>query len=278
MGELLPIVLTTQKVDAPSPPPYLSPDFVKELNRIGGYSPCGRFPIYRVVWGGSEQHFALGEMRLKYPKSWKTVPVAWAVIRDGKEVLLPLEESTKTHDEKGQPIIGRPVYEKRVVGVQSWFLEQWMPPEIACIGWEALRYKYDMAKGVRIDVLGPAPRDGVYKALIKLQDNTGKILQPGPETLEWVKKVIWLKNQEPWSHNLNELPPQHIVERRLRMALAEQEFQEEKRANEFGDELGSVLWEHKDKFIFNDPTIPTPHSGNFFVPAAKQEKGLIVNG
>lgn len=277
--ELLPIALETHRVDIGSDAPYIPPEFTKELTKIGGLSPCGRFPIYRLAWGGSERIFSHGEMRLKYPKSWKTVQIGWTTVRNGKEVAVPVEEIVNPFNSDGTPAIIRPIYGKQVKGVQAWFLEQWMPPSLACPGWEALRYEIDIATGTKIDIMGPPPVDGQYKCLIKLQNDAGEYLQPNAETLEWVRRVIYLKNQDPWLYNLAEFPPAHIVERRLREALAEEDFQREQRANAFGDQLGAVLWDHKDKFIFNDPTIPTPHSGNFFVPGQTQQtKGLVLHG
>lgn len=220
--------------------------FAQELLSIGGTTDNGRDPVYRVVWGGTETHWAYGQIRLKYPDSWKTVPVAWEVVKDGKVSRIPVDD-IDLPENKG--LIGNIIYAKKVKGKEFWYLEQWVPPEIACEGWELYRYSQDK----KIDILGPEPRQGLYKGIMPLQDNNGKFMPLDRDTLEWIRKVVYLKNSDPWLYDLRKRPPQRIVEQRIREKMLEIEEAEEKKVQELTEIYTSALMPMKHHITHHNP-------------------------
>ena len=228
------------------PAPDLPDWFVRELTFIGGYTDNGRDPIYRIVWGGNATHWAYGQVRLKYPASWRTVTTGWEVVKDGETIQIPTED-IELPEYAG--LIGNPICHKQVKGKEFWFLEQWMPPEIACEGWETHRWSTDK----KVDILGPEPRQGMYKGILPLQDNSGNFLAPSQETLDWIKKVVYLKNSDPYLYDLRKRPPQRVVEQRIREKMLEIELEEEKKIAELTEIYTSALMPSKRLLTHSNP-------------------------
>ncbi len=204
------------------PSPYVPTWFKEELKKIGGVTESGQ-PLYRIVWGPDQKIFAYGEYRLKYLQSSKRVPVAWEVIQNGEPILLPVEAA---NDPKYP--IGRLVFAWLDRGKPFFFLEEWCPPETACDQWELTRWEVDPNKyysdpNRMIDVLGPAPREGLYMPVLSLQDNDGNTLYPNETTLEWLRKVIRIKESHPKlrQDNWREKPSPAVIEGYIRQKYQE---------------------------------------------------------
>lgn len=204
------------------PSPSVPPWFHEELKKIGGVADNGQ-PLYRIVWGPDQKVFAYGEYRLKYLQSSRRVPVAWEVIQDGEAILLPVESA---NDPKYP--IGRLVFAWLDVGKPFFYLEEWCPPEIACTEWELIRWEVDPNKyhddpDRMIDVLGPAPNQGLYRPVLSLQDNDGNPLYPNESTLEWVRRTIKIKENHPKlkQGNWRDKPAPAVIEGYIRQKYQE---------------------------------------------------------
>lgn len=213
------------------PSPHVPDWFKKELIKIGGVTDSGK-PRYRIVWGPDEKVFAYGYQRIKYLQSSIRIPVGWEVIQNGERIVLPVEAA---NDPKYP--IGVLVFEWLDKGKPFFFLEEWCPPEIACEEWELIRYETDWSKSFddptrTVDVLGPRPNDGIYRAVISMQDNDGNPLYPNESALEWLRRVIKIKESNPLlknTHWRNKPEPgvieQYIRQEYQRMYEAEAEYE-----------------------------------------------------
>lgn len=178
------------------PSPFIPDSFIRELNSIGGLTETGK-PRYRVVWGPDQTVIAYGQKRLKYLLRSRRVPTGWEVIQNGERIVLPLEAA---NDPKYP--IGNLVFEWLDWGKPFFYLEEWCPPEIACEEWELHRWTVDETKLLddpdrMIPVYGEAPREGLYREVLQLKDKEGKPLYPSQETLDYVRKIIKIKEDHP---------------------------------------------------------------------------------
>lgn len=173
-----------------SSPPFLDPQLVEEVTRIGGTTLDGR-PRLRLAWGQSRMQFRRGKERLLYID--ERIPA----LRHTRHVLKRpalLDDSGKaltweTEFLKSAPAIVPEgwLYEEELtsiewIGQQLWFVEQlYMPEERLPNGqvhlpfgteeeWEQIRYEdwEDPELGMvrNSDVLGPFPRGGRYTAIM----------------------------------------------------------------------------------------------------------------
>ncbi len=198
------------------PAPHIPEWFTKELTELGGKSDNGRDPQLRIVWGGSATTFWQGRIRIKYPRYSNKKAIGWETINtDGTRELLPLS-AANNNDGK----VGRLIYDWLDIGKPFFFMEEWVAPEIACEGWEAVRWQYT-PPNTWIDKLGPAPREGLYRHLFTLATDDGEYMPPDEQAMVWIKKMLWLQRQEPLLYSKRERPPACVVENLLRARLQE---------------------------------------------------------
>ncbi|MEW6734530.1 MAG: hypothetical protein AB1489_24610 [Acidobacteriota bacterium] len=237
-------VLNTRirNINAPAPP--VPKWFIKELEDIGGKTPKKQ-PKLRIVWGGSEIAWSKGRIRIKYPKFTKKFPIGWEVIRqtqDGEiRELLPME--TINEEDKR---IGRIVYDWIDIGQPRFFIERWLPPEVACKGWPAdgdmsqnavsIRYAYDPEIGW-IDVIGPQPKDGLYLEWLKLETASGQFQAPDEEVMAAIRREHFLLRRQPHLWSPGDRPPSWLIEQRLRDRYDQVEQNEENFINNIADDI-----------------------------------------
>lgn len=218
------------------PQPHVPDWFTRELNQLGGKTDNGE-PQLRIVWGGSATVFWLGRLRIRYPKFTEKVPIGWEIINpETKERhLVSFKEANELIH-----LVGRVVYDWIDIGIPMFVIEEWIPPEIACDGWEKRRWEWDRNTATRIDKLGPAPRGGLYRKLITLAELRGHMMyymEPNEQTLTYIKKMLWLQRQEPMLYSKRERPPEHVVEAMLRKRYAELEAWETKFEDDMVDRM-----------------------------------------
>src|SRR4051812_33313372 len=143
------------------PAPTIAKDFQNELTKIAGKAPNG-LPILKVFWAQDEKQFFCGEQRSRYIFSTEENFIGWeaTTYKKGKldrRFMLP---PTPKPPLVAKGVFLRPVKEHHDIGIPRWMISQYVPPELACIGWELERYNW--IEGERIDVLGPEPREGMY--------------------------------------------------------------------------------------------------------------------
>jgi len=218
------------------PAPYIPTWFLKELNELGGFADDGKTPQLRIGWGGELTQFWRGRMRIKYPKYTDKMAIGWEVLgENGERLLYPLNAANElTH------LVGRLVYDWIDIGIPMFVIEEWIPPEIACDGWEKRRYEWDAGNRVWIDKLGPEPREGLYRKLVTLAEFKGDMMfymPPNEQTLVYIKKMLWLQRQEPMLYSKRERPPDNLVEQLLRKRYDEVEKWETKFEDDLADRM-----------------------------------------
>ena len=164
----------TSKAVAPTIPAAVLAD----LLRIGGTNDYGE-PKLRLVWGEVHQWFRAGKWRLMYPIARKLRRLAaWNItnVTTGAKFSLPAGPQPFFSAE----YLVAPVWEDREIGYPGWILEEWWPPEVVCLGWEAARW-FTKPDGEQIDLLGEAPVRGQYRFLMYLEDGRE---EPTPLTID----------------------------------------------------------------------------------------------
>lgn len=161
--------------------------FQGELDKLSSEYPTGSkdMPRYRIVWGGKRTRFYCGYTTMRYRFSLTIRQVGWTVhARDVKKTLqfdnktgrprlieLPVDKDSWTPEQ--QALYGKDIHipAKTIfdVGVQNYYVEEWIPPTVACAGWDDIRYAYTPA-GLRVDVLGPKPALGAYVPILQIAD------------------------------------------------------------------------------------------------------------
>jgi len=178
------------------PPPRLFPHIQKRIDVHAGRNPLGE-PNVRLAYGGNARAFYCGIWMLKYPGETKEADVGRAINVDGEEITLPMDRDRwpAEYDQyKDKPDrIDRRIIQ---VGDMCWHLEEWLPPEVACRGWEGARWSVDPDTGTLVDVLGDEPREGAYQEIAILRDDRGLPRDPGDVDVEWVAQKIREREQD----------------------------------------------------------------------------------
>jgi hypothetical protein len=159
------------------------PHIAEALRRAGGENEYGE-PNYRLVHPAVTRwpdNAGVRSGRLKYPKSARLRQDGWK----GKDFLTGAVTSWPMSAQS--PAIPNtiitPVYVYEDQPREEWVLEVWMPPEIACMGWEASRRRHrdSLKRGAVIDerfvdsagwvdLLGEPPTRGEYRFLMYARD------------------------------------------------------------------------------------------------------------
>lgn len=214
-----------------------------ELERIGGLNDYGE-PKLQLVWGEERTWFRAGKWRLKYPTKQKLrVLVGYNVI----------DMSRKKKDKRRQYFVERrpvqlphlliqPVYETRDVGFKGWVLEEWWPPEIVCVNWDANRWhetKDHTGKTIKkLDLLGEPPVRGDYRFLMYCEDEKGGPMSVTDHRLiEIIEKALKLRQDEAAADGWRG------------MQSPEKAMQLQKRLQEDRDHADAALAKERDEFI-----------------------------
>lgn len=168
------------------PSPSIPAYFRQELVRIGGLNPY-RKPMLSLTWGMNKKWVRFGQLVPQYPGSCEV----------GQEV---------TRSEAG-------VYGAREVakwfGVPRWCIEKWYSFEEYCPQGveyyeEKLRYSYEGGTyhlaGLTerelqmMDVLGPAPLEGIYRCIYWITDAQGAYAEPDRAVLTTLEDAYYRRN------------------------------------------------------------------------------------
>jgi len=227
-------------------PPDIDLDrFQKELTGIAGLSPNG-LPILRLVWGQSERQIFEGRERMKYIFSSTEYLEAWEISffsRKGKIKRVQRLAPSPTPPSVGRGGLLRPVVGHTDIGIPRWMIEQWFPPEIACADWEDERWAW--VSGERVDVLGPAPREGLYMdafyTIAEHRDECCRTAQskrwrcfghyraPARIDIEYASAVWQMNLKEPHTYSWTEVPPTRVVRQVIKERYREIREESEKR-------------------------------------------------
>jgi hypothetical protein len=87
-------------------------------------------------------------------------------------------------------------------GQPFWGVEEWLPPEVACDGWNDMRWYRDSTyptanKDGYVDLLGPEPKDGCYQLLFYIKDERGEPRPPVERDVERVRKACRERLEDP---------------------------------------------------------------------------------
>jgi hypothetical protein len=110
------------------PRPYLSEEFIKDTNRIGGLNRHGK-PRFKWVWGMSEEVYVKADPEDKFESGWyvkyslceNKVLTGWRWTSDNGKVSF-------TKDARTIPLsvtTAQPVYKIEQIGTPRWVLEEW---------------------------------------------------------------------------------------------------------------------------------------------------------
>lgn len=180
------------------------PDTVKaELERIGGTNDYGD-PKLQLAWGEEATRFRADKWRLKYPINLKyKVLIGYNVTdlakkRKGRK---DAEYFTEMRPRYGAHLLVSPVYQMREKGYKGWVLEEWWPPEIVCVNWDANRWyeqkDYTGQTIKKIDLLGEPPVRGEYRFLMYCEDEKGLPMSVGDHRIiEIIEKAYKLRQDE----------------------------------------------------------------------------------
>lgn len=163
--------------------PHVPEQFQKELTEIGGTNIYGR-PNLLLSWGMDKKWIRNGEWVPQYPCSYEVVQTR-RMTKSGIEVI-----------------------EDKLVwfGVPRYYIERWIPFEVYCPQgadyWEqSLRWRMEEGwswldgKLVRykepIDVMGPAPVEGIYRSILRIQDGDGNYVHPQQAMLDALKRAYF---------------------------------------------------------------------------------------
>lgn len=242
--------------------PPISSGWQKQLTQIGGTLLDGR-PKLRLIWGQSPDAtiFYRGRQRLRYIHHWTEEIVGWdAHYYDSTGRLLEIKRfppSLRPSEASGALIV-RPVLEVRDIGIPRWFIEQYMPPSLACAGWEDSRHSLDEDTREMVDELGPPPSQGMYEeAFMMIADHSkccekgkqsgcpGEYRAPNQMDIEYVRWLMWQLEQEPFRYTWEEMPPAEVVAQAIRDSYYEDAQIKEKEREDLAYCIKNDLMAHK---------------------------------
>lgn len=227
------------------PAPASFKRFQKDLTKVGGRTPTGE-PVLRLVWGGEATDFWAGFTVMKYPFVRTFVDTRKVLIGQddtGEDLFLRLpydrnkwsEEHMKLYGDRVD-IIEREIHE---AGEPYWAIEEWLPPEKACQGWEEGRYYFKPgyftadATGA-VDLLGPAPTIGAWRRLFRLEDREGKPRPPETADITRIERAIQARLNSPdytgWGQRDD--TPSHILRRNVKAKYDKINEQDERDFND----------------------------------------------
>src|SRR5262245_25185410 len=220
------------------------PDAVKaELERISGTNDYGE-PKLQLVWGEERTWFRAGKWRLKYPTSQKLrVLVGYNVIDMSRKKKGEYHRYfTENRPIELPHLMIQPVYQTRELGFKGWVLEEWWPPEIVCVNWDANRWYLetnDLGEVVKkIDLLGEPPVRGDFRFLMYCEDEKDRPMSVTDHRLiEIIEKAYKLREDEGAADGWRG------------MQSPDKALQLQKRLQEDRDHADAALAKERDDFI-----------------------------
>ncbi len=163
----------------------------KELSRIGGLNDYGG-PNIRLAWGPEEERIAYGRRRKTFLAAVIKKMAYWMETRkDGTRIKHPASKQAPNCDVTSLLV---PVYEEYDVAKSRWAFMEWWPPELVAFDWESNRYQWKGPE--RIDILGPVPKNGMYRPIMLIETDDHKYRPPIENDLETIRELLYLKEQE----------------------------------------------------------------------------------
>lgn len=232
-------------VNFPRPP--INGRFQKELTRVAGKNEYGK-PLVRLTWGPEETRIAFGQVRKKYLAAVLKKMTCWEERTSDGQVLRHKPSGTAPSAPVTSLLV--PIYETTDIGKPRWFLEEWWPPELSASDWEDHRYKWE--HGIRVDVLGPRPNEGLYRSFRCIQTEDGKYREPNDEDLQEVRQLLQMRDAEKKEYGNREVQnDKKAIATRAQEYTDAIEEREEKRLDKFEEELKEKIRPHLDKLVKN---------------------------
>jgi hypothetical protein len=276
------------------PAPFVPKSFSEGLTRIGGMSRTGQ-PRLRLVWGQELKERINGELVFRY--SYGSVLTGWKVTRYGRDGKLkevsyhggqapPTKHSKrngsggpkgwKVRRSQGGVLITPEIQE---IGIDRFFVEQLIEPELLVPDWEVVRALAIAETG--IDLMGEEPRQGMYLEGFhmiashrecgcdrhgRLPDGNkcyGAYRAPDQRDLEFIGWMFNQLKQEAYKYDWAEMPPQEVVEQAVRDYQSGNERAIERRVQNYEEQFHDLLSPHLrriqegsngglDKFRYHD--------------------------
>lgn len=202
-----------------------------------------------MVWGPDEHRIAYGKLRKKYLAAVLKTMSHWEE-RTPKGTIRKYPAGPTPPDNLPVENIVYPVYETTDIGKPRWFLEEWWAPELVVPDWENQRY--DWVGGIREDVLGPAPIEGLYKPFRCIQSEDGKYREPNESDLEAVKALLRERDQEKKKHGNREVQFDREAIAELAGKYSTQiQQKEDALADNLEERLKESIRPHLDKLVKN---------------------------
>jgi len=287
--------------------------FREGLVRIGGMSPTGQ-PRLRLVWGQELQEHISGELVFRY--SYGRVLTGWTVTQygsDGKIASVSYHKgqapptlasspgkasgrkaeglgitqvneyagSSSYRMERNGPPQGAVLItpEMKEIGIDRYFVEQLIEPELLMPDWEPVRAI--AIEEVGLDLMGDAPRQGMYLDGFhmiashadcgcdrhgRLSDGSkcyGRYRVPDERDLEYIEWMFYQLKGEAYKYDWSEMPPQEVVEQAVRDYQAANSRAIERRIKNYEQQFHDLLSPHLrriqegstgglDKFRYHD--------------------------
>lgn len=234
------------------PRPAISGRWQEEFAKIVGKNDYGK-PQIRLVWGPDEHRIAYGKLRKKYLAAVLRKMVCWEE-RSPKGTIRKHPTSSTPPDTIPIDSIVYPVYESTDIGKPRWYLEEWWAPELVMPDWENQRYEWQ--EGVRVDILGPAPVEGMYRFFKCIQAEDGSYREPNDSDLEDVKSLLRQRDQEKKQFSTRELQDDKEAIKKLAGQYTEIiTSKEDKQGQEFEETIKEAIRPHLDKLVDNPEAI-----------------------
>jgi hypothetical protein len=230
------------------PRPSIPDWFEKELKRIVGKNDYGK-PMVRLVWGPDETRIAFGKVRKKYLAMVVKKMIYWEERTDkGTSIYHPPNKTSPENLPVSSIVI--PVYESYDIAKPRFFLEEYWYPELTMPSWEEHRYSWE--NGVRVDVLGPAPTEGMYRTFRVLETEDGKYREPNESDLAEIRQLLQMREAEKKEYGNRE-----VQNDKAAIAATVQEFNElytkdrNKSFDKFEEELKEKIRPRVDRLVKN---------------------------
>lgn len=147
-----------------------------------------------------------------------------------------------------------PVYESTDIGKPRWYLEEWWSPELAASDWDDHRYKWE--DGIRVDVLGPRPNEGQYRAFRCIETNDGKYREPNEEDLQEVRQLLQMRDAEKKEYGNREVQnDREAIQKASEEVTNRINKQREDALDKFEEELKEKIRPHLDKLVKNPQAV-----------------------
>ena len=258
-----------------APAPQIDPRVQQALSEIFGRNPYGE-PLVRLVWGQQATTFYHEAHRLRYPAGRRTVHAGWGVpvVRNGRvsgynPVFPPTPDPPSAVESQGKLVVK--LLRREWIGVDRWFVEQWIGPNVACQNWDEARWewRYDPVQGIhrRVDMTGPAPIRGMYgEALYCIAEHSsrgaccrrrkrqgymcyGRYRDPDQRDVDHIARLKRTLDAEAYLYSYDELPPREVIEQDVRDSLYRMEQRAAKGEQYLAEMLADEIRPHTARLL-----------------------------